>query len=169
MQGPVVEHDEAFVRIRVRERLGQVEPEVGPVLVHQHLLPLVRSEDERHHLRCRVQHVRSSNALSRVAGRIIGIAAQPQVEPVGGHLSDVPLAGQRLQQQVPLRLRVRQCRSCRSPPLVPPPDPLTTVLVVPDGTREVIREDWEMEGRDAPHVDHVTDNLTGFLAKLTIG
>ena len=46
---------------------------------------------------------------------------------------------------------------------------MTTVLVVPDGTREVIREDWEMEGRDAPHVDHVTDNLTGFLAKLTIG
>lgn len=44
---------------------------------------------------------------------------------------------------------------------------MTTVLVVPDGTREVIREDWEMEGRDAPHVDHVTDNLTGFLAKLT--
>lgn len=43
---------------------------------------------------------------------------------------------------------------------------MTTVLVVPDGTREVIREDWEMEGRDAPHVDHVTDNLTGFLAKL---
>jgi putative hydrolase of the HAD superfamily len=46
---------------------------------------------------------------------------------------------------------------------------MTTVLVVPDGTREVIREDWEMEGRDALHVDHVTDNLTGFLAKLTIG
>jgi len=44
---------------------------------------------------------------------------------------------------------------------------MTTVLVVPDGTREVVREDWEMEGRDAPHVDHVTDNLTGFLAKLT--
>lgn len=44
---------------------------------------------------------------------------------------------------------------------------MTTVLVVPDGTREIIREDWEMEGRDAPHVDHVTDNLTGFLAKLT--
>lgn len=44
---------------------------------------------------------------------------------------------------------------------------MTTVLVVPDGTKEVIREDWEMEGRDAPHVDHVTDDLTGFLAGLT--
>ena len=25
------------------------------------------------------------------------------------------------------------------------------------------RQDWELEGRDAPHVDHVTDDLTGFL------
>ena len=41
---------------------------------------------------------------------------------------------------------------------------MTTVLVVPDGTREVVREAWEMEGRDAPHVDHVTEDLTGFLA-----
>ncbi len=40
---------------------------------------------------------------------------------------------------------------------------MTTVLVVPEGTREVFREDWELEGRDAPHVDHVTDDLTGFL------
>jgi putative hydrolase of the HAD superfamily len=40
---------------------------------------------------------------------------------------------------------------------------MTTVLVVPDGTREVLREGWELEGRDAPHVDHVTDNLVGFL------
>ncbi|CAM5297880.1 Pyrimidine 5'-nucleotidase OS=Afipia felis OX=1035 GN=NCTC12722_00711 PE=4 SV=1 [Afipia felis] len=43
---------------------------------------------------------------------------------------------------------------------------MTTVLVVPDGTQEVVREAWEMEGRDAPHVDHVTENLTGFLATL---
>jgi putative hydrolase of the HAD superfamily len=40
---------------------------------------------------------------------------------------------------------------------------MTTVLVVPESTREVFREDWELEGRDAPHVDHVTDDLTGFL------
>ena len=40
---------------------------------------------------------------------------------------------------------------------------MTTVLVVPEGTREVFRETWEMEGRDAPHVDHVTDDLAGFL------
>ena len=43
---------------------------------------------------------------------------------------------------------------------------MTTVLVVPDGTKEVVREDWELEGRDAAHVDHVTDDLTGFLEGL---
>ena len=43
---------------------------------------------------------------------------------------------------------------------------MTTVLVIPEGTREVLREDWEMEGRDADHVDHVTDNLVGFLEKI---
>jgi putative hydrolase of the HAD superfamily len=40
---------------------------------------------------------------------------------------------------------------------------MTTVLVIPEGTREVLREDWEFEGRDDDHVDHVTDDLTGFL------
>jgi putative hydrolase of the HAD superfamily len=42
---------------------------------------------------------------------------------------------------------------------------MTTVLVVPEGTREVFREDWELEGRDADHVDYVTDDLAGFLRK----
>ena len=42
---------------------------------------------------------------------------------------------------------------------------MTTVLVVPEGTREVFREDWELAGRDAPHVDHVTDDLAGFLKR----
>ena len=46
---------------------------------------------------------------------------------------------------------------------------MTTVLVVPDGTKEVVREDWELEGRDAAHVDHVTDDLTGFLQGLAKG
>ncbi|HTQ83958.1 MAG TPA: pyrimidine 5'-nucleotidase [Pseudolabrys sp.] len=40
---------------------------------------------------------------------------------------------------------------------------MTTVLVVPERQREVFREDWEMQGRDAAHVDHVTDDLAGFL------
>jgi putative hydrolase of the HAD superfamily len=40
---------------------------------------------------------------------------------------------------------------------------MTTVLVVPQGAGVVLREDWELAGRDAPHVDHVTDDLVGFL------
>ena len=43
---------------------------------------------------------------------------------------------------------------------------MTTVLVVPEGTREVFREDWELQGRDAAHVDHLTDDLTGFLQRI---
>jgi putative hydrolase of the HAD superfamily len=43
---------------------------------------------------------------------------------------------------------------------------MTTVLVVPDGSKDVVREDWELEGREAAHVDHVTDDLTGFLRGL---
>jgi putative hydrolase of the HAD superfamily len=37
------------------------------------------------------------------------------------------------------------------------------VLVVPAGAGVVLREEWELAGRDAPHVDHVTDNLASFL------
>ena len=41
---------------------------------------------------------------------------------------------------------------------------MRTVLVVPSpGIREVMEEDWEMEGRDAPYVDYLTDDLGGFL------
>ena len=43
---------------------------------------------------------------------------------------------------------------------------MTTVLVVPEGQREVFREAWELEGRDAPYVDHLTDDLTGFLERI---
>jgi putative hydrolase of the HAD superfamily len=43
---------------------------------------------------------------------------------------------------------------------------MTTVLVVPENTREVFREDWELAGRDDPHVDHVTDNLVAFLESI---
>jgi putative hydrolase of the HAD superfamily len=46
---------------------------------------------------------------------------------------------------------------------------MATVLVVPDGTRDVVREDWELEGREASHVDYVTDDLTGFLQGLMKG
>jgi putative hydrolase of the HAD superfamily len=40
---------------------------------------------------------------------------------------------------------------------------MTTVLVVPEGAGVVLREDWELAGRESPHVDHVTDDLAGFL------
>jgi putative hydrolase of the HAD superfamily len=40
---------------------------------------------------------------------------------------------------------------------------MRTVLVVPEGTQVVLREEWELAGRDATHVDHVTDDLTAFL------
>jgi putative hydrolase of the HAD superfamily len=43
---------------------------------------------------------------------------------------------------------------------------MTTVLVVPEHTREVFREGWELEGRDAAHVDHVTDDLVQFLQRI---
>jgi putative hydrolase of the HAD superfamily len=43
---------------------------------------------------------------------------------------------------------------------------MTTVLVVPEGTREVFREGWELEGRDAPFVDYVTENIAYFLSTL---
>jgi putative hydrolase of the HAD superfamily len=37
---------------------------------------------------------------------------------------------------------------------------------VPEGQREVFREAWELEGRNAPYVDHTTDDLTGFLERI---
>lgn len=40
---------------------------------------------------------------------------------------------------------------------------MRSILLVPEGTRAVFREEWELEGRNAPHVDFVTDDLTGFL------
>ena len=40
---------------------------------------------------------------------------------------------------------------------------MTTVLVVPPKARQIIREGWELEGRESEHVHHVTEDLTGFL------
>jgi putative hydrolase of the HAD superfamily len=45
---------------------------------------------------------------------------------------------------------------------------MTTVLVVPAGTREVFRESWELEGPGEPHVDHVTEDLAGFLEGIAL-
>ncbi|WP_051660922.1 pyrimidine 5'-nucleotidase [Bosea sp. 117] len=45
---------------------------------------------------------------------------------------------------------------------------MRTVLVVPRGlaVSPADREAWEHEGRDGAHIDHVTDDLTAFLAGL---
>jgi putative hydrolase of the HAD superfamily len=40
---------------------------------------------------------------------------------------------------------------------------MATVLIVPTGVRAVVTEDWELEGRDAPHIDFVADHLAAFL------
>jgi putative hydrolase of the HAD superfamily len=46
---------------------------------------------------------------------------------------------------------------------------MITVLVVPEKTREVFREGWELEGREAAHVDYVTDDLVAFLERIARG
>ena len=40
---------------------------------------------------------------------------------------------------------------------------MATVLVVPPALAVVIGEAWEMEGRDAPYVDFIADDLAAFL------
>ena len=43
---------------------------------------------------------------------------------------------------------------------------MRTVLVVPQGTREVFRDAWELDGASQPHVEFVTDDLTAFLDRI---
>ena len=43
---------------------------------------------------------------------------------------------------------------------------MTTVFVVPKTTEAVGRQSWEFEGKGAPHVDYVTDDLAGFLENI---
>jgi putative hydrolase of the HAD superfamily len=50
--------------------------------------------------------------------------------------------------------------------VVPKSVGMTTVLVVPPGTREVFHGEWEFEGREADHVDFVTDDLARFVADI---
>jgi putative hydrolase of the HAD superfamily len=50
--------------------------------------------------------------------------------------------------------------------VVPKSVGMTTVLVVPPGTREVFHDEWEYEGRDDDHVDFVTDDLARFVAQI---
>jgi len=50
--------------------------------------------------------------------------------------------------------------------VVPKTVGMTTVLVVPPGTREVFHGEWEYEGRDDEHVDFVTDDLARFVGQI---
>lgn len=40
---------------------------------------------------------------------------------------------------------------------------MRTALIVPKGSRGVFQESWDLEGDPYPHVDFVTEDLTGFL------
>jgi putative hydrolase of the HAD superfamily len=51
--------------------------------------------------------------------------------------------------------------------IVPKSVGMTTVLVVPPGTREVFHGEWEYEGRDDEHVDFVTDDLARFIGRIS--
>ncbi len=50
--------------------------------------------------------------------------------------------------------------------VVPKTIGMTTVLVVPHGTREVFHGEWEYEGREDDHVDFVTDDLGRFVTEI---
>jgi putative hydrolase of the HAD superfamily len=50
--------------------------------------------------------------------------------------------------------------------VVPKAVGMSTVLVVPPGTREVFHGEWEYEGRDDDHVDFVTDDLARFIGQI---
>ena len=69
------------------------------------------------------------------------------------------------------RFRVRPERAAMFEDLtrnlvVPKAVGMTTVLVVPSGTREVFHGEWEFEGRDDDHVDFVTDDLARFIGQI---
>jgi len=40
---------------------------------------------------------------------------------------------------------------------------MRTALIIPTGSRSVFEESWDLEGDPYPHVDFVTEDLTGFL------
>jgi len=40
---------------------------------------------------------------------------------------------------------------------------MCTALILPKGSRAVFQDDWDLEDEPYPHVDFVTDDLTGFL------
>lgn len=53
--------------------------------------------------------------------------------------------------------------------LVPKALGMRTVLIVPNNFEASFSEIWERDGEDGDHVDHVTDDLAGFLSHITGG
>ncbi len=49
---------------------------------------------------------------------------------------------------------------------VPKNEGMVTTLLVPQGTREVFHEEWELEKQDGDPVDFVTDDMTAFLQEI---
>lgn len=49
---------------------------------------------------------------------------------------------------------------------VPKNEGMVTTLLVPQGTREVFHEEWELEKQDGDPVDFVTDDMTQFLQEI---
>ncbi|MBN9668893.1 pyrimidine 5'-nucleotidase [Roseibium aggregatum] len=47
--------------------------------------------------------------------------------------------------------------------LVPHSLGMCTALILPKGSRSVFRDDWDLEDEPYPHIDFVTEDLTGFL------
>lgn len=45
---------------------------------------------------------------------------------------------------------------------------MVTVLIRPLSDRSHVAEAWELAGHDEPHIDHVTDDIAGFLSSLEI-
>ena len=45
---------------------------------------------------------------------------------------------------------------------------MSTVLILPGEFSSELTDAWESGGEDDPHVDHTTDDLTGFLTLLTV-
>ena len=50
-------------------------------------------------------------------------------------------------------------------PIPAMPAPISRGVMASPRAR-IVREGWELAGRDAPHVDHVTDDIAGFLKPL---
>ena len=43
---------------------------------------------------------------------------------------------------------------------------MTTVLLVPPDDEVSTRQSWEHQGRQDPHIDHVSDDITGFIGRV---